>query len=1134
MKVGARPSRTILRLELLEPRAMLAGDGLLGEYFDDGENNTHLVNPVATYVDPVIDFGGATGSAFSTSAGGRVAADSNFSIRWTGWVLVDQAGSWQFKTLSNDGVRLWVDNVGQGDNPIIDNWSTHTVATDTANITLSAGWHALRLEYFQQGASSELELRYSGPGRSEVIIPQDHLSSTEPNANPAPVVDAGPNRNLVLPENLAELDGSASDDGQVVALLWTQLSGPNTATISDGDTEDAAVSDLVEGTYVFQLKATDDLGQMATDTVSVTVVDPNLAPVVDAGPNRSVLLPNNTAMLDGSASDDGSIASLLWTQISGPNTATISDGNTEDATVGNLAPGFYVFQLKATDNLGKMATDTVTVTVVDPNNTGVITGDLMTWHNVTITFDGPQTSETAANNPFLNYRLDVTFTHTASGKQLVVPGYYAADGNAANSHATSGNKWRVHFAPSEVGEWTYTASFRSGANVAVNDNPLAGASAGFFDGFGGTLNISQTDKTGLDNRGRGLLEYVGEHYLRWAETGEYFLKQGADAPENLLAYADFDGSFKSDGVSDNRIKQYLPHVQDWQPGDPTWDGDGDADSDPDDGKGLIGAVNYLASEGQNAISFLTMNIGGDDKNVFPYLVYDNSAGGADRLQFDVSRLDQWEIVFAHAETQGMYLHFKTQETENDQLLDGGALGTQRKLYYRELIARYSHHLALNWNIGEENTNTTQQRKDFAQFFWDNDPYRHNIVLHTFPGQKDSVYTPLLGAASEYTGLSMQGSNANFSDTHADVVEWVTRSAAAGKKWVVAVDEPGDAQFAIRPDDDAGNSHVDGRKNALWGTLMGGGAGNEWYFGYTPHDSDLTLEDFRSRDQWWDYTRYALEFFNDNDVPFWQMTSSDAITNNTDDYAFAKPGDTYVVYLKNGGTTNLNLSGQTGVFQVQWYDPRSGGALQNGSVQMVTGGGQRALGAAPNSAGEDWAILVSRPDLPGDYDHSGTVDAQDYTVWRTDFGRSDKLDADGNQDGVVDAADYSVWRDNLGQTVLAMAASAAEAPAPALSIVSEPVSDPDPLAGFVASPLGEPSASAAGAIASTSPAAQDAALARPIYETEGQRVDIPPPAAAASQPTADQPTTDRPDDDPLWLAGVDGALELFGSRFDIDL
>jgi hypothetical protein len=205
-----------------------------------------------------------------------------------------------------------------------------------------------------------------------------------------------------------------------------------------------------------------------------------------------------------------------------------------------------------------------------------------------------------------------------------------------------------------------------------------------------------SDKTGRDHRGKGRLQYVGGRYLRFAETGEYFLKQGADAPGNLFAYEDFDGDFKNDGQNDKGIKSFGPHVRDWKPGDPTWSSG--------KGKGLIGAINYLASEGMNAFSFLPLNIDGDDKNVFPYLNYD------ERYRMDVSRLDQWEVVFEHADRLGMFIHFKTLETENELLLDGGDLGPQRKLYYRELIARFGHHLALNWNLGKAETTSGSARK----------------------------------------------------------------------------------------------------------------------------------------------------------------------------------------------------------------------------------------------------------------------------------------------------------------------------------------------------------------------------------------------------------------------------------------
>ena len=73
-----------------------------------------------------------------------------------------------------------------------------------------------------------------------------------------------------------------------------------------------------------------------------------------------------------------------------------------------------------------------------------IDGELRRWHPIALTFDGPSASEHGEVNPFLDFRLDVTFSHTESGARVVVPGYFAADGSAANTGADSGNKWRVH------------------------------------------------------------------------------------------------------------------------------------------------------------------------------------------------------------------------------------------------------------------------------------------------------------------------------------------------------------------------------------------------------------------------------------------------------------------------------------------------------------------------------------------------------------------------------------------------------------------------------------------------------------------------------------------------------------------
>ena len=133
--------------------------------------------------------------------------------------------------------------------------------------------------------------------------------------------------------------------------------------------------------------------------------------------------------------------------------------------------------------------------------------------------------------------------------------------------------------------------------VAVSEDRFAGESAGHMDGQRGSFEISATDKAGRDLRGKGRLQFVEKTYLQFAETGEYFLKAGADAPENLLAYADFDGNFKTDGHKDHFIKKWEAHEGDWKAGDPSWQAG--------KGKGLVGALNYLAAKGMNAFSLFT-------------------------------------------------------------------------------------------------------------------------------------------------------------------------------------------------------------------------------------------------------------------------------------------------------------------------------------------------------------------------------------------------------------------------------------------------------------------------------------------------------------------------------------------------
>lgn len=588
-----------------------------------------------------------------------------------------------------------------------------------------------------------------------------------------------------------------------------------------------------------------------------------------------------------------------------------------------------------------------------------IEGELKKWHRISLVFKGPQTSEMDENNPFLNYRLDVTFSNGES--EYLVPGFYAADGDAAESSAESGNKWMVRFTPDKTGEWSYAVSFKKGEAIAIADQISGAESAGYMDGLKGSFLVTANDKSGEDNRKKGRLEYVGEPYLQYAENGKYFIKVGVDAPENLFAYSDFDAT---PNVFDLR-KNWEPHSQDFQEEAEafTWQNG--------KGRNLLGAIHYLASEELNVFSFLTFNVDGDDRNVFPHLLKVSASdykSYADvkkhksawdsifhKTRFDISKLEQWERILEYSEQEGMFLHFKTHETETDHLMDKGVFGVEGKLYYRELIARFGHHLALNWNLGEENNQPIEEVRKVASYIYNLDPYKHHMVVHTFPN-RDDRYAELIGDQSALTGASLQLSDSVFRDVHPRVLKWRAKSDSTGKPWALAVDEPGKAKYALLPDAED-PEHDMARANALYGTLMAGGYGVEWYFGYASPNSDLTCQDFRSRDLFWDQNRHARHFFEQH-IPFWKMRPADELTSDSHSYCLAAEGEIYAVFLKAGQkTTSLNLGTSGKEYSIYWFNPRTGGALQTGSLESLRSNGVMPLGQAPSEQGQDWMILI---------------------------------------------------------------------------------------------------------------------------------------------------------------------------------
>jgi len=607
--------------------------------------------------------------------------------------------------------------------------------------------------------------------------------------------------------------------------------------------------------------------------------------------------------------------------------------------------GVILFCLLAVTAVGTFQNKRETTAYAAGQSQAIISGELLKWHPVTLDFPGPMANETDDSpNPFLDYRLNVTFTGP-QGQNYDVPGFFAGDGQGNGS----GNIWRVIFAPDSAGIWQYSAAFHSGTDIAV-DLDLANGTPHSFHGESGTFDISYPTCEPSGFLAQGRLEYVGAHYLKFAD-GEYWLKGGVDSPENFLAYSGFDNTVDQGGPIPNFLHHYAPHIADWNPGDPNFVS---ADTG-NDGKGIIGALNYLSEQGINSIYFLPMNLGGDGQEVYPFINPGNNA--YDKTHYDISKLDQWSIVFNHAQNKGIALQFVLAETEFDNMtwLDFGGLGVQRKLFYRELIARYGHLLAIKWNLSEENNYSINQLNMFAEYIHALDWNEHQLAVHTHL-DNFSDYEQLLGD-DKFTNTSIQYTSdmANFI-----VDSWRVQSANASQFWVLDMDENYTSLTSWNEDDL--------RVEVLYPVYFSGG-NIEWYLGYhnLPLGGDLRLEDFRTREKMWRYTRYARHFIEEY-LPFWEMTSQDDLLNGENisrgpGQVFAKPNEIYTVYLPIAdGTGQLNLTGTSGLYSLRWFDPRNGVFV--GSPQTLLAGSVISLGTPPTDSDMDWVILIDRVEQAG--------------------------------------------------------------------------------------------------------------------------------------------------------------------------
>jgi PA14 domain len=151
------------------PKAVIPADhlfppnnGLTGNYFA----GIALNGAARTRPDPSVNFN--WGPGFADPNVGR----DLFSVRWTGRVRPQFNETYRFYTNSDDGVRLWVNNV-----QLINNWTDHGPTENSGTIALRAGrQYDLRMEYYERGGGALVQLFWSSPSVPKQIIPREFLT----------------------------------------------------------------------------------------------------------------------------------------------------------------------------------------------------------------------------------------------------------------------------------------------------------------------------------------------------------------------------------------------------------------------------------------------------------------------------------------------------------------------------------------------------------------------------------------------------------------------------------------------------------------------------------------------------------------------------------------------------------------------------------------------------------------------------------------------------------------------------------------------------------------------------------------------------------------------------------------------
>ena len=221
-------------------------NGLIGQYYNK-TYTTYSVSPIvgtpnATRTDPLVNFN------FDTNRPNGINND-RFQVKWTGFILVPTSGNYIFSTYSDDGAKLWIN-----ESVILNDWSDHAPRwADSPSVYLTAGYHQIRLEYYENGGGNVIRLAWNGPNiGSRTTVPTTNLFT---------------NNQALSIENISIPEG---DSQKILSIPVTLLTAPSQTITLDFSTMDGTAKSVndynaTNGTLTF------NVGGPLTQDINITI-----------------------------------------------------------------------------------------------------------------------------------------------------------------------------------------------------------------------------------------------------------------------------------------------------------------------------------------------------------------------------------------------------------------------------------------------------------------------------------------------------------------------------------------------------------------------------------------------------------------------------------------------------------------------------------------------------------------------------------------------------------------------------------------------------------------------------------------------------------------------------------------------